>query len=195
MIALVLAAGLAWDSDEITLTKPLEFILDVRVGGWASGGFEFEALVPTGEREIDGRAVWTAGVDAGVCLSDRWLIFGGGEYGIGGDLTLVTAHLSVGYRLYISEMIHALPPCRLEVSVGALAGSLDVDKSDFGDFERGFGVRAGVSLVFELGRTFTLGGWVEGRYLRYEYEEETIDGDDHAGGGGIAGGITGGVRF
>ncbi len=181
MIAVL--AALLLQTDDVELQARL------RGGAWASGGFEFEALLPTGKREVDGETLWLVGADAGVCFDDRWLLSAGADWSSANDLEVVAFHLSGGYRLRVGEMIHALPPFRCEFTAGVLLGTLDVDVSDFGDFDPGLGVRAGVTALFDFGDTFAIGAWVEARWIRFKYEEDTLDGDDYAGGGGVAAGV------
>lgn len=164
-----------------------------RFGGWASGGFEFEALVPTGKREIEGDILASAGVDLGACLDRHWLVLAGAEFSVAGDVEIRTLHVSFGWQDRVKDF-HDLD-FRWSVTAGVLWGDFEVDKADFGDFDAGLGARAGLDVLVDVTGGLALGGYVEGRFIRFDYEETVIDGDRRAGGGGAAAGVMIEVRW
>lgn len=181
MIALVLASLFAQQD-------PADFDLDVftrlRTGMWASGGFQFETLTAGGKREITGQSLWSGGAEAGVAINDEWLVFAGLDYNWGNDVELTCVQLNFGWRTHVEKPIDTVPPFRFEVFVGALWGHFNVLKGGFGDFDDGWGAHGGMTVMFDLTRSLTLGAYVSGRYILFDYKDNVIEGDQQAGGGG-----------
>lgn len=165
----------------------------VHGGGWMSGEFDFEAFRLDGVRDLDSRGMAILGVDAGVRLFEHYLIFATGEYGLAGDLSALMFGGGIGYTHVLSEDDGPWPPSDLTVYLGGLWGRLEVDKSDFGEFDDAFGFRAGVSLAFRPWEHVFMDFFLEYRLLKFDYEEDVIGGDDSIGGSGVAFGL--GIEF
>ncbi len=182
MIAWVLASLLAQQQDSTGFD--LELVTRLRTGVWASGGFQFEALTLDGKREIDGQSLWSAGAEVGVAINNEWLVIAGFDYNWGNDVELTCAQLSFGWRTFVEKPIESVPPFRLEVFAGALWGHFNVLKGGFGDFEDGIGAQGGVNVMFDIADSMTLGAYISGRWILFDYKNDVIDGDVQVGGGG-----------
>ncbi len=183
MIALVLASLLAQQQDSAEFD--LAFVTRLRTGVWASGGFQFEALTLGGKREIDGQSLWSAGAEAGVAINDEWLVIAGFDYNWGNDVELTCIQLSLGWRTFVEKPIESVPPFRIEIFGGGLWGHFNVLKGGFGDFEDGIGAQGGANIMFDIADSITLGAYISGRWILFDYKDDVIDGDVQVGGGGV----------
>jgi hypothetical protein len=166
-----------------------------RGGAWISGGWEFEGVQLDGTRKIDGRALYTAGLDIGAEVHERVVVFAGVEYAWAGDVTLEAFSFGLGWTVEVPEFVRTVPPFRFTALAGPIYGTFEVDQDRFADFEDAWGVRAGVQASFRVWGGFEVGLYAEGRFIRFKYEESVLDGDRYAGGGGFAGGATLDLRF
>ena len=157
---------------------------------------EFEATgTDSIEREVDGLGAATLGLEALVNLHEDWRIGLAAEAGWGGDLRFTGAGPAVTWTFARSQPRKSGGASDWEhlLKLGVLFQTLEVDKSDFGDFKPAFEARAG----YELRILMTSGWWatlgLEARYAVWDYDESILTGDDELGGFGVF--ISAGVAF
>lgn len=176
----------AWELGDFTV----EPYIRARVGGWGSGGFEFEAARADGKRKIDGRGLVFGGAEVGTVIADRILLFGTYEYATGGDLTIEVVGLSAGWRMPIEISYVDVAPTQFSIFAGAIFGAIEIDQENFGRVADDVGFRAGISLGWELSDSLLLDLFVELRVIDFEYRSPLLGGDDRIGGGGVAAGFS-----
>jgi hypothetical protein len=190
-VFLALPGDLPWQDEE----PGVDPFLRVRAGFWASEGFDFEAFRLDGRRSIEGRALFTAGIDAGAILFEDFLLWATAEESVAQDARSETVGLSAGYRMKLDPMLPDYSPDEFLLYGGALWGRFDVDEPGFGSFEDGLGGRVGMSLAWTFAERFALQLILEYRFLSFHYEEPAIGGDERAGGNALWGGLGLEVRF
>ncbi len=179
---LVLAPGDPAGEDAEPAKDPvLEPYGRLRAGVWAANGFAFEAVVGSVRREIDTHALFSAGVDGGVALHERFLFFLSYDVNLADHVFSDLVGASVGYREF-SKDPNPLVPRDVTLYAGGIWGRFDVEEDDFGSFEDSYGFRAGVSLSWAPARGLKLSAIGEYRLIEFEYNEEVTEGDDRAGG-------------
>lgn len=157
---------------------------------------QFEAVgSDSKEREVDGLGAATLGLEALVNLHADWRIGLAAEGGGGGDLGFLGAGPVVTWTFARSRPLSSnrTPDFEHLLKAGALFQTLDVRKSDFGDFNPTLEVRAGYELRISLsaGWAATLG--LEARYAVWDYDESILSGDDELGGFGVF--LSAGIAF
>jgi hypothetical protein len=162
-------------------------------GDWAAPGFDFNATRVDGKRRIEGKDVEIGGLEAGIELGRTCFSFVGFERGESDGLSLDTASVGAGVDLEIGES--GGWRVRLSPYAAAMAGRLEVDASGFGRFDTGYGMRAGIDLGLPLAAGLSLGAFVEGRAMRYDYRETVVEGDDKILALGAAAGLSVSLRF
>lgn len=147
------------------------------------------------EREVDGLGAATLGLEALVNLHEDWRIGLAAEAGWGGDLRFLGAGPVVTWTFARSRPTSSNRTSDFEhlFKVGALFQTLEVHRSDFGDFDPAVEVRAGYEL-----RLFLAAGWaatlgLEARYAVWDYDEPILSGDGELGGFGIF--LSAGIAF
>ncbi len=166
-----------------------------RGGAWLSGGFDYEAVQIDGVRKIDGRMLYTAGLDIGAEFYGHYVLFGGMERAWAGDVTSNSWSLGIGYTMDVPEFVRTVPPFRFTAYAGVMRATFDVDADRFSDFEDGWGLRTGAQFSYHLWGGVDFGLFMEGRYVRFQYEGTILEGNRFAGGGGFAAGATVELRF
>jgi hypothetical protein len=163
-------------------------LIDVRtaVGVLLLGGFE--ADTPFGLREVESDPLAQASLELGLDW-EGWGIHLGGAVAGAGDVQARLGWL----RLSTPALLDL--PVALRVSVGPVAGTLDIDESGFGDFDAGLGFLARVSLETPRESPLCLALWVDALALEFDYDEPTISGDEAFGGLGLSVGLSAGLRF
>lgn len=157
---------------------------------------EFEATgTDSIEREVDGLGAATLGLEALIDLHEDWRIGLAAEAGWGGDLRFAGAGPVVTWTFARSRPSGSARTSDFEhlLKVGVLFQTLEVDKSDFGDFKPTFEARAGYELRFLMtpGWSATVG--LEARYAVWDYDESILTGDDKLGGFGVF--VSAGIVF
>jgi hypothetical protein len=158
---------------------------------YLGAAFRDSAFEATGtdsiEREVDGLGAATLGLEALVHLHEDWRIGLAAEAGWGGDLRFAGAGPVLTWTFARSQPKAAGGASDFEhlFKVGVLFQTLEVDKSDFGDFEAALEARVGYELRISMtaGWAATLG--LEARYAVWDYDESILSGDDELGGFGV----------
>jgi len=184
---------------------PLEMRLDhddpategfvrIRVGGWASSGFEFTAELPGSlEARSDGQGLFSGGVDAGIVLLDRYLLFATVEHSQTDDVNADVAGVCFGYRERVRSGAPTGVPDEVAIYAGGIWGRFEIDASGFDDFDDGLGLRAGVALTWRPAPGFAASAIIEYRLIEFEYQGDVVAGDKRAGGSTIWAGL--GIDF
>jgi hypothetical protein len=160
-----------------------EAFVRLRAGVWASRGFDFEAIRPGGLRVRSGDEVLASGgLDAGFSFLGSYVLFGTVEASGTDDVRAELAGLSLGYREFARPFDPPGVPDEVLVYAGGIWGRFDVDARGFGDFDDGFGFRAGLALTWRPVRSLALSLVAEYRLLEFDYEEPVVQGDREAGG-------------
>ncbi len=187
VVLLLLACAVpAVASDE---DSDVRFFSRIHGGAWMTSAFDFEAIRADGRREVDAQVLMLAGADLGVRLFDNYPVFATGEYAIGGDLSVLTLGVGVGYTVHIDDFIGSWPPSEFTLYTGGLWGRLEVDQEDFGEFDDGFGFRFGGELSFRPSEIVYADLFLEYRYLAFEYGEAVVSGEEKIGGSAIVFGL------
>lgn len=149
---------------------------------------EFEAVgSDSKEREVDGLGAVTLGLEALVNLHADWRIGIAAEAGWGGDLRFLGAGPVATWTFARSRPNTANRTSDFEhlLKVGAFFQTLEVNKSDFGDFKAALEARVGYELRLFLGETWAATLGLEARYAVWDYDESILSGDDELGGFGV----------
>jgi hypothetical protein len=160
-----------------------EAYLRFRAGVWASRGFSFEAIRPNATQvKIDEEVLPAAGLDLGLVVADKFLVFLSGDYAGTDDIALPALGAGIGYREVRKADSARGVPDEVSVYAGGFYGRFEVDAEDFGDFDDAVGFRAGLALTWIPSRGSSIGVVAEYRLVEFDYEEEVLEGDRHAGG-------------
>lgn len=160
-----------------------EAFLRFRGGVWACRGFAFEATRTNATKvEVDDEVLPSAGLDLGLVLGEKFLVFLSGDYAGTDHISLPALGAAVGYREVRRPDSARGVPDEVSVYAGGFWSRFEVDTTDFGDFDDAVGFRAGIALTWKLSRTSTLGAVGEYRLVEFDYEPEVLEGDRHAGG-------------
>ena len=194
MIALAL---LACQGERYMPQRPevMEPYVRVSGGDWLSKGFTFDAVRVDGRREIDGQDAAVAGIEAGFDVDGKYFSFVGLETALSTDVTIRTLSVGAGVSIDPGRISASLPSIRIAPYAAVTYGTFDVDQPSFGGFRPGPGVRAGVEGVLPLTGGTRIGIYAEGRYVRFDYKEDVVEGDEFAGGLGLTLGVSAVVRF
>lgn len=167
-----------------------------RGGIWAGGGFAFETIrTDSTEVKLEDEVLPAAGLDAGLIIGDRFMLFGSADAAWAKDVEVQAVGAALGYRERRAVGAPAGVPDEVTVYAGGLWGSFEVDAAGFGDFEDAWGFRAGLLLTWLPARGMALSALAEYRLIEFDYEEEVFDGDRHAGGSTIWLGAALDLRF
>lgn len=174
----------------------MEGFLRLRAGVWASRGFSFQATRPNATQvKIDEEALPAAGLDLGLVISDKFLVFVSGDYAATDHITLPALGAGIGYReLRKADSAHGVPD-EVSLYAGGFWSRFEVDAQDFGDFDDAVGIRAGLALTWISSRGSSFGIVGEYRLVEFDYEEEVLEGDRHAGGSSVWVGAAFDLRF
>jgi hypothetical protein len=166
----------------------------IRSGAWASNGFEFRATRTDGiQVNSEGQALLSGGVDLGVAIHDRFVIFGTYEVSGTDDLFADLAGLYAGYRDR-SEHGQGVPD-EVTLYAGTILGRFEVKKEGFGDFEDAIGFGGGIDLTWHAARGLLFSVIGEYRLIEFEYHKDVLEGDKQAGGSGVWAGLALDFRF
>jgi len=156
--------------------------LTLRSGVWAGTGFHFEAVTGSIRRELDTNALFSAGVDGGVEISKHFVLFGTYEVNLADDIFCDIAGACVGYREYGEEGGNSAVPMETLVYAGGMWGRFDVDAEGLWEFDDAWGLRAGISFAWKVGRHLTVDLFGEYRLIEFDYKTKPDSGDDQVGG-------------
>jgi hypothetical protein len=174
----------------------VEAFVWLRAGAWVSSGFEFEATRTDSVRvSSDGQGLASGGVDLGLTFADHFLVFVTAEYSATDDTNAQAAGAAIGYRDRSAPDASAGVPDEITIYAGALWGQFEVEESGFGDFDDAIGFRAGIAITYLLAPSLAVSAVGEYRLMEFEYQEDVLEGDTHAGGSGGWGGLALDLRF
>lgn len=201
-MTLVLALALAAGPEDLPVqmvdieTRDGGAFLRARGGIWAGGGFAFEAVRQDFMKvKLEDDVLPSAGIDAGVFVADRFMIFGSADAAWAKDVEVRALGAAVGFREKRSAGAPAGVPDETTVYVGGLWSTFEVDAPGFGDFEDAYGFRAGLLLTWMPRPGLGLSAMAEYRLVEYDYEEDVFDGDREAGGSTVWVGAALDLRF
>jgi hypothetical protein len=173
-----------------------EGFLRIRAGAWACRGFAFEAIRPDSTQvKIDDEVLPAAGIDLGITIAEKFLIFVSGDYAATDHITLPAVGANVGYRELRRPDSAKGVPDEVCVYAGAFWSSFEVDTSDFGDFDEAVGFRAGIALTWRPSRRTALSAIGEYRLVEFDYEPDVLEGDRKVGGSSAWVGAAFDLRF
>jgi len=184
LAALLLGPGdlpteMRWDESGLGL----EGFLRLRGGVWASGGFEFEATrADSVHVKSDGEGLASGGLDLGFVIADHLVLFASADYSATDDVNAQAVGGAIGYRERAAPDASPGVPDEVMVYGGAFWGSFEVEEPGFGDFDDAVGVRAGITITYQLSPWISVTAIGEYRLIEFEYEEEVVEGDKFAGG-------------
>jgi hypothetical protein len=187
-------------ADEAERDASADFLLysrpEKRREPWFSGGvfagmlfmnMDFEAQgADLVQREASGSGLMVFGLNAFFIPHPDLFVGLEVETAVGGDVTMFGAGPVVEWRFAHdnpagggrSDMEHF-------ARAGVLYEQLEVDKSDFGDFDPAIGFRIGYEFRAWLGGSWTLKIGAEYRYAVWNYNGDVVDGDEEIGGHGF----------
>ena len=173
-----------------------ETFLRLRVGAWAARDFAFEAIRADGiQVKLDHETLPAAGVDLGFVFAEKFLLMISGDYAATDHVSVPAAGAAVGYLERRRPDAAKGVPDEVAIYAGGFWSSFEVDTAGFGDFEDAIGFRAGLALTWRPSPRVALGAVGEYRLVEYDYEEEVVSGDRHAGGSSAWVGATLDLRF
>ncbi len=159
----------------------IEPFLTLRSGVWAGTGFNFEAVTGSVRREIETSALFSAGVDAGLAISERFLVFGFYEVNLAEDIFCDLAGACIGYREHGEEGGNPSVPIATTIYAGGMWGRFDVNAEGY-DFEDAWGFRAGIAFSWRAAPGLTVDLIGEYRLIEFDCKEKPDSGDDKVGG-------------
>ena len=173
-----------------------ETFLRLRAGVWAAGDFAFEAIrADSTQVKLDDEVLPAAGLDLGFIFAEKFLLMFSGDYAATDHVSVPSAGAAIGYLERRRPDSARGVPDEVAVYAGGFWSSFEVDTEGFGDFEDAIGFRAGLSLMWKPSSGVAVGAVGEYRLVEYDYEDEVISGDRHAGGSGVWAGATLDLRF
>lgn len=173
-----------------------ETFLRVRAGAWASRGFAFEAVRADSTRvRVKDEVLPSAGLDLGFVFAEKFMLLLSADYAATEHVSAPTAGAAIGYIERRRPDAARGVPDEVAVYAGGFFSRYEVDASDFGDFEAGFGFRAGLALTWKPSSGLSIGAVSEYRLVEFDYEEDVMDGDTHAGGSSVWAGAALDIRF
>jgi len=159
----------------------------IRAGAWFVG--EFDAVVPTGVREIGREGLVEIGADLGYAYRSLSL-YVTADYAASSDVEVLLGGISVGWTAEIPRydilLLEYFEGLSAHLGAGAIAGTFEVSESGFGDFEDGVGFQGRIAFGVPLGESTRLDFWVDYRDIQFDYEGGVIKGDEHAVGSSFA---------
>jgi hypothetical protein len=161
----------------------------LRGGVWDSKAFNFTAVTTSNtEMRSTQQLLESVGIDAGGSLfNERFMIFASVEESLASKITLEDAGVCVGLRDWAGPNATAAVPHEALAYVGPMLGRFTTSASGFSKFNTGFGVRAGISLTWLLGKHFGVSFVGEYRYLKFDVKDtsEIVSGNKSIGGSGF----------
>ena len=175
-------------------SHPVECVLMGRLGAWVGRDFNFQATRTDGKVSTSKQeALFSASLLGGIELYDHFLVLGAVEGDAASKITSQLAGVYLGWHDRPKERYGKGVPDEATIYAGALGGSLKVHETDFGDFDRGYGAGAGISLGWVLTSHMSVDVYGEYRYLKFDYQRDVVSGDKSIGGNTGLFGL--GVRF
>lgn len=173
-----------------------EGFVRVRGGIWASRSFDFDAVRANGLRvSTSGEALGSAGLDIGVSIRERALIFVSAEAGSGSGLDARVAGLYFGIRERLKPPYPPAMPHEISAYAGALWGQIEARDSAFGTFDDAWGFGAGLEFTWFFSRRWAFSVIGEYRLMRFKYQEDVVSGETELGGSGVWAGASLELRF
>lgn len=195
LLALLLAAGGGPDEPADGSGLRIEPYASLRGGVWAADGFVFTTTDGTTTRQLDTHVLGTAGVEAGVAVESRYVLFATIEAAGAPHVTAQVAGLYAGFRERAAEGVSPVVPHEATIYAGALWGRFEVEEEGFGTFDDDLGYAAGLALRWGIGERWSVQVMAEYRALAFDYEGPATGGDREAGGSSIWAGAAIELRF
>ena len=167
-----------------------ETFLRFRGGVWACRGFAFEAIrTDSTQVKTDEEVLPSAGVDLGFLFADKFLLLLSGDFSATNHVRVPSAGAAIGYLDRRRPDAARGVPDEVAIYAGGFWSSFEVDAADFGDFEDAIGFRAGLTLSWKPSPGLSIGAAGEYRLAEFDYDEDVLQGDRHAGGSGVWAGV------
>lgn len=189
-------AELAFQEQELGQLVPEP---DPSIGSWfmtlkagvVLNTLEFDALTSIGPRELKAGTLGVARVEVGAQLVDAFFAVMALEMGQGDEVQVLTGEVGVGYRTAAGKILSG--DLALEAQLGVLVSSLDVETSNFGDFDPGIGVRLSAGAQLRVSESLWATLALDFREVDYDWSDDVVSGDQAAQGRGL--GVTAGLSF
>jgi hypothetical protein len=194
-LALLLAAGGGPDEPAGGPGLRVEPYASLRGGVWAADGFVFTTVDGATVRQFDTHVLGTAGVEAGVAIESRFILFATIEGATAPHATAQVAGLHAGFRERAAEGVSPLVPHETTLYAGALWGRFEIDEPGFGTFDDDLGYAAGVALRWGIAEGWSVQLMAEYRALTFDYEGPSTGGDREVGGSSVWAGAAIELRF
>jgi hypothetical protein len=152
---------------------------------------EFDALTSIGPRELKAGTLGVARVEIGAQLSDTFFAVTALEVGQGDEVQVLTGEIGLGYRMPAGQILSG--DLALEAQLGVLLSSLDVETSNFGDFDLGIGVRLSGGAHLRMSEALWATLALDFREVDYDWSDDVVSGDQAARGRGL--GVTAGLSL
>lgn len=163
--------------------RTVDVVAIARAGAWTGRDFEFEAtrtdgLVSTSKQTT----FFSASVMLGVEIHDHFMLLGMIEGNVGSKITSELAGLYVGWHQRPKERYGKGVPDEATVYAGVVGGNLDVDKTNFGDFDTGVGFGGGITFGWTVTPQMSVELIGEYRFIEFDYEKDVVSGSTKIGG-------------
>lgn len=169
-------------------------ILGARTGIWTGRDFKFEAVrTDSTQATSKSSSFFSAAVLGGLQFDDHIVLLGTFEGDFSSKISSQVYGGYLGWRERPAQRYGKGVPDEVLIYAGALVGHFEVQKSDFGDFDRGVGFGGGLSLGWSISRRATIQLHGEYRHLSFDYQRDVLTGDDKIGGNSVW--IGGGIDF
>jgi hypothetical protein len=163
--------------------RAVEGVVAARMGVWTGHGFEFSAVrTDNTEAKSQQATFFTASLLAGVQFHEHVVILGSFEGDVASKVTVQVGGVYVGWREHPKQRYGKGVPDEVMIYAGAILGSLEVHKDDFGDFDSGVGFAGGVAMGWMISSQLSFQLYGEYRLIEFDYKREIVSGDDSIGG-------------
>jgi hypothetical protein len=203
-LAVMLAAtGLPPENEELPRTLQadddwvaVDGIVSLRVGGWASSKFSFNAVRTDSLQVSTTQQIFvTTSALAGMQFYEHFVVLGQYEAAFAAKMTVELGGAYLGWREHPKERYGKGVPDEVMAYAGVLVGQLDVHVANFGTFDRGIGFCGGLQFGWTISPHLSVQLNVEYRRLSFNYQVPVATGDTSLGGNSIAFGVGLDIRY
>ncbi len=164
-------------------SKALDGIAVARLGVWTGRDFSFDAIRTDGKQATSKQqAFFSASAMLGMEFYDHFRILLAAEGDVASKITAEVGGAYVGWHERPRERYGKGVPDEATVYAGVVFGGIEVHEPDFGNFKRGIGFGGGIDFGWMLSPKWSIDFIGEYRYLKFDYQEAVIEGDNSIGG-------------
>jgi len=190
LAVMLAAAGFPPDDDRLPRSlqledevQPVTPTVAARLGIWTGRTFEFQAVrTDSTQATTKQKTFFTASLLGGVQLYDHIVLLATIESSFASKTTIQAGGAFVGWRERPKLRYGKGVPDEVMIYGGVLVGRLDVDKEDFGEFDRGVGFGGGLEFGWSVSPSTVVQLFAEFRSLKFDYRRDILSGDDSIGG-------------